>query len=80
MLKLVTETHAKASAEDRERTRWKPWSLVRRDLFQEGIQDRKEQVIEFRRRAMSRQYAVEPDPRQKGGFLIAEYQGLFEGT
>ncbi|CAK0796105.1 unnamed protein product, partial [Prorocentrum cordatum] len=75
MLTLVTTTETKVEDQHRERTHWKPWTLVRRDLALEGFTNPKDQQLEFRRRCMSREYTVKPDPRRPGGYLIAEYQG-----
>ncbi|CAK0788986.1 unnamed protein product, partial [Prorocentrum cordatum] len=75
MLTLVTTTETKVEDQHRERTHWEPWTLVRRDLALEGFTNPKDQQLEFRRRCMSREYTVKPDPRRPGGYLIAEYQG-----
>lgn len=80
MLKISTKSTTKASDENRERTHWKPWRLVRRDMALEGVTDPKEQIIEFRKRVMAKEYMVKPDPTKQGQYLIAEYQGIFDDT
>ena len=67
------------SNENRNRDWWKPWHIMRRDLFCEGISDPGKQLLEFRRRLMSGEWKVRFDT-PNNQWLICEWQGRFEDS
>ncbi|CAK0896182.1 unnamed protein product [Prorocentrum cordatum] len=76
LVRIALTSTKEEGEEARSRTHWKPWPLVARDLALEGFVGRPAQVAEFRRRCMSKQFAVMPDPKNRGQWLIGEYQGI----
>ncbi|CAK0860095.1 unnamed protein product [Prorocentrum cordatum] len=62
---------------DASRIHWKPWSIVKRDLFMEGFTPDQDQLAEWRSRILKGIYKVQKDEETKQ-WLVGEYQGKFQ--
>ena len=56
---------------------WKPWTLVKRDLFMEGFTTPQAQLNEWRTRILKGSYRIKKCTKTDQ-WLVAEYQGEFE--
>ncbi|CAK0899739.1 unnamed protein product, partial [Prorocentrum cordatum] len=62
---------------DTSRIHWKPWSIVKRDLFMEGFTSEQDQLAEWRSRILKGIYKVQKDEETQQ-WLVGEYQGKFQ--